>query len=139
MKVCLMLLLTVFFSGCITTGEYEQIDSHLQPLLSCTIIDRYNDKALARQGTALYIIDEQRDTRRRVTEDPYIEGGFFVDEGRQIVYLSCGPGARRYRSEDLDISADTFYVQPADGDERSRKEISFEQYQRYLLDKMALF
>lgn len=126
-------------SGCVTTAEFDPLLSPGSILSQPTDLDRYGELRLIKRGTDIFLESDDGCTRRRVTSDPYVEGGSFTKDGKNIVYLTSGPQAKRYVSDIIDVYADAFFLQPVQGDEGKSREITFEEYQAFILEKISAF
>jgi hypothetical protein len=121
------------------TMDYEQKGGYEEDFSYYSVIDKWKDLQLVKRGGDVYIEKSDGSVLRRVTSDPNVEGGIFSQDGKYIVYLTSGPNARRYTSEAVDVYAEHFYIQPVEGDEYTRQEITFEEYEKFVMEKISSF
>lgn len=138
-NVLFLFLVAVLISGCITTEEFDPLLSPGSIFSQATEIDRFQDLKLIKRGTELFLESDDGCTRRRVSGNPYVEGGIFTKDGKYIVYLTSGPEAKQYSSDIIDVRAEGFFLQSVEGEQDSGRAITFEEYQAFVLEKMSSF
>lgn len=128
----------VLLSGCVTI-EPDQKGWPREEFLYYTIIDKWNDLQLAKRGSDLYVEKRGGTESRQVTSNPYVEGCMFSRDAKYIVYLTAGPEAVRFASETIEVEASHFYIQPVGGGEHTRQEITFQEYEKLILERLGTF
>jgi hypothetical protein len=93
------------------------------------VIDKYQNLRLIRKVDGVYIDEINGGESRKVIS--VLAWGFFTKDGKSIAYSLS-------EESEEEPSGNRFYIQPVEGDESRRRQISFQEYLDFYREKLSL-